>query len=238
MTNGDDIDELAGEYVLGTLDAAERTALTARRQREPALDAAIREWELRLAPLDAFTPDCEPPRDLLARIEQRLDQPSAPSAQVVELALLRRRLTGWRRLAIAASSMAASLLVLLGTRETLHRPPAQNFVAVFQQGDVLPSFYLTVDLERRVLTLRPVAATKQAGKTYQMWIASDQLGPAPQSLGLIDDDLAPTQKPLTGFDRSLLREATFGVSLEPAGGSPTGRPTSPDLHAKLLPAWH
>ena len=36
-------------------------------------------------------------------------------------------------------------------------------------------------------------------------------------------------------EQGLLQRATFGVSLEPSGGSPTGRPTSPALHAKLLP---
>ena len=112
----------------------------------------------------------------------------------------------------------------------------QSYVAVFQKDDVLPSFYLTIDLKSRELTIRPVNAERHPGKTYQLWIASDQLGPAPQSLGLVDTDLAPTRKTLASFDPQLLQKATFGVSLEPAGGSPTGRPTSPALHAKLLPA--
>jgi anti-sigma-K factor RskA len=33
----------------------------------------------------------------------------------------------------------------------------------------------------------------------------------------------------------LLQRATFGVSLERAGGSTTGRPSPGALHAKLLP---
>ena len=37
MSERDDIDALAGEYVLGTLDVAERRAVDARRLREPAL---------------------------------------------------------------------------------------------------------------------------------------------------------------------------------------------------------
>ncbi len=42
MTGDEDLDGLAGEYVLGTLDADERAAVAARRLREPALDMAIR----------------------------------------------------------------------------------------------------------------------------------------------------------------------------------------------------
>ena len=45
MTESDEIDVLAGEYVLGTLDAAERAAAQAQRRRNPALDAAIVAWE-------------------------------------------------------------------------------------------------------------------------------------------------------------------------------------------------
>lgn len=229
----EDITVLAGEFVLGTLDPAQRAAVAARRQREPALDTAIGAWEAELSPLDALTPPVEPPRGLFDQIERTLGAPAL--ASTVELADLRRRVQGWKRLAVAATSVAAALAVGIGVREGIYRHQPQNYVAVFQKDDVLPAFYLTIDLKSRELTVRPVGAQKQQGKTYQLWIASDQLGPAPQSLGLVDDDLAPTRKVLTTFDASLLQKATFGVSLEPAGGSPTGRPTSPALHAKLLP---
>lgn len=235
MTSEDDIEALAGEYVLGTLDAAERTAVAARRQREPLLDNAIIAWEARLAPLDQLTVDVPPPPDLLARIEQTIASGGQGGADTIDLAAIQQRLRTWRRRAIAASSIAASLLVYVGLRETVLQDEPQNYVAVFAQDDVLPRFYMTINLKTRELTVRPVGAERQPGKTYQLWIASDQLGPAPQSLGLVDEALAPTQKSLTRFDPALLQRATFGVSLEPAGGSPTGRPTSPALHAKLLP---
>ena len=237
MTTPTDIDELAGEYVLGTLDAVERATAAARRQREPALDAAIREWETRLAPLNALAASMPPPKDLFRRIEQRIsgDTLQQNTAAVAELAALRRHVTRWKRVAAAASAIAASALLMIGLRDTSYREPPKTYVAVFAKDDILPSFYLTMDLEKRELTIRPIDAQKQPGRTYQLWIASDQLGPAPQSLGLVDDNLAPTRKRLTTFDASLLQRATFGVSLEPAGGSPTGRPTSPALHAKLLP---
>ncbi|MFM9942323.1 MAG: anti-sigma factor domain-containing protein [Hyphomicrobiaceae bacterium] len=235
MTTADDIDALAGEYVLGTLDAGERAAVAARRLREPSLEAAIRDWEQRLAPLDAATPGAEPPAGLFEKIEARIGTAGTSDGRIVEIAALRRRLKTWRNLAIAASGLAASLVMVIGLRETVYRDAPQSYVAVFQKDDVLPSFYLTINLKTRELTVRPVDAQKQPGKTYQLWIASEQLGPAPQSLGLVDENLGPTRKQLTSYDANLLQRATFGVSLEPAGGSPTGRPTSPALHAKLLP---
>ena len=86
MTAQDDIDTVAAEYVIGTLDASERTAVAARRPREPALDQAIRAWEQRLAPLDIETPAVEPPADLFQRIESRLAGSGAvPGAHTVVL---------------------------------------------------------------------------------------------------------------------------------------------------------
>ena len=51
MTEDDDIDGLAGEYVLGSLSADERREVGSRRRADRALEAAIGAWEQRLAPL-------------------------------------------------------------------------------------------------------------------------------------------------------------------------------------------
>ena len=244
----DDGEMLAAEYVLGTLDAGERASIEARRGREPALQAAIAAWEQRLAPLDEMTPAVAPPAGLYARIEQRLDRPHTgpspapqisalrPPASSAEFLHLTARVKRWRGMALAASALAASLAVAIGLRETVLAPQPQNFVAVFHKDDALPSFLLSIDLATRQLTIRPVAAEPQAGKIYQLWIASEQLGPAPQSLGLLEDAKAPTRKSLATFEPALLAKATFGVSIEPPGGSPTGRPSGNPLHAKLYPA--
>ena len=53
MTDSYDIDDLAAEFVLGTLDSNERHSVMARRTREPDLEVAISQWEARLAPLRA-----------------------------------------------------------------------------------------------------------------------------------------------------------------------------------------
>lgn len=239
MNEAEDIDALAGEYVLGTLDREERAAVDRRRRQEKRLDAAIQSWQARLAPLDHAIRPVPPPADLLARIEARLgaDLEGRGGANVIALDAVRRSLSRWRAAALAASAVAASLLAFIGLRETMWSPqPVDRYVAVFAKDDVLPAFYFTIDLRSRTLTIRPVGAQPQQGKTYELWIASDELGPGPRSLGVLEASLAPTTKTLAGYDPELLQKATFGVSLEPEGGSPTGRPTSPALHSKLLPA--
>ena len=236
MTARDDIDVLAGEYVLGTLDAAERIAVGARRWREAPLDAAIAAWERRLSPLMETVAPVEPPADLLAQINARLDAGAMARDGPQRLVVLERSAQRWRRIAIAASALAACLLVATGVREVMRPQMATTYVAVFQKDDASPAFLLTVDLEARTLSVRAVAAQPQPGKSYQLWIASDRLGPAPQSLGLIEDASGATERALARYDRAIVEQATFGVSLEPAGGSPTGRPTGPAFHAKLIPA--
>jgi anti-sigma-K factor RskA len=234
MTEREDIDMLAAEYVLGTLDAAERSAVAARRQREPALAAAIDAWERRMSPLNELVPPVDPPPVLLDRIMQRLDGPETGGADVIAL---RRRLALWRRAAIAASAVAAALVAVIGVREAQWRDVPQSYVGVFQKDDVSPAFLLTIDIEKRQLTVRPVAAKPVPGRSYQLWIASDRLGTSPRSLGVINDqEFGEVRRVLASYEPDLLQKATFGVSLEPAGGSPTGVPTSPALHTKLYPA--
>jgi anti-sigma-K factor RskA len=55
-------------------------------------------------------------------------------------------------------------------------------------------------------------------------------------LGLLGGAAELTRKGLPGLDPAELRNATFGISIEPEGGSPTGRPTGPAIHGKLIPA--
>ena len=249
MTERDDITMLAAEYVLGTLDATERATVAQRRRREPELGAAITDWETRLSPLNDLVVQVEPPAGLLGKIEQSIRQAGAAnpardgdgrtpngdgrSAVVVEL---ERRVVRWRRTAIAATALAASLLLAVGLRETLSPRGAENFVAVFQKDDAQPAFLMSVNLATRELTIRPVTADRQVGKAYQLWILAEPLGPVPRSLGLLEDMLVPTRKTLSDFDPALLQKATFGISIEPPGGSLTGRPSGPALHGKLLPA--
>jgi anti-sigma-K factor RskA len=232
MNDREDIDDLAAEYVLGTLDASERTAVAARRQREGDLDAAIGAWEQRLAPLADAVPPLQPPAGLFAKIEARLAD-AGGAGQIIEL---QQRVRRWRNLAAAASAVAAFLLVTIGVREAVRPQVPSSYVAVFQKDDVSPAFLLSVDLQTRTLSIRMVAAERQPGKSYQLWIATEQSGGVPQSLGLIEDRSDITRTVLTSYDPSVVQTATFGVSLEPAGGSPTGRPTGPALHAKLIPS--
>jgi anti-sigma-K factor RskA len=119
-------------------------------------------------------------------------------------------------------------------REVPAAQPAR-FVAAFQKDEQSPAFLLTVDLDRRMVTVRMVSAERMTDKTYQLWMAT-QPGQPPSSLGLIGNDEFTQRAALAGYDPAVITSATYGISLEPLGGSPTGQPTGPVIHAKLVQA--
>lgn len=227
MTDRDDIEALAGEYVLGTLDAAERAAVEAGRGRDAALNDAIRAWERRLAPLSDVAAPVAASSSVLPRILSRIASSGANSAQIIDLT---DRLKFWRRTAAITSAMAASLLAVFLAREFTPQPKAKNLVAVLQKDAQSPAFLVSVDIDNKLMTVRPVAAKHEAGKSFELWLIHDSLG-KPRSLGLIDDPAVIRPAQLANYDKNVIENATLAVSLEPEGGSPTGDPTGPVLFA-------
>lgn len=76
-------DILAGEYVLGTLNAAERETVDRARVGDAELDRAIRDWERRLHPLTGAVPSLAPPPQTWAAVEAAIghDAPLMPAAE-------------------------------------------------------------------------------------------------------------------------------------------------------------
>jgi anti-sigma-K factor RskA len=180
---------------------------------------------------------------------------AAPSADIIDLT---QRVRRWRGLTVATGALAACLVAIVVARdvrpdlmptalqprqqvvevvkEVVREVPAARpaqFVAVFQKDEQSPSFVMSVDIEKRIVTVRQVAAERLADKSYQLWIAP-QPGSPPQSLGVLGTDEFTVKATLAAYDPAVINGATFGISLEPLGGSPTDRPTGPVIHAKLL----
>lgn len=242
MTDRGDLDMLAAEFVLGSLDAEERASVARRLQHEPELNALVEEWEVRLAPLAEAIEPVTPHPGVFVRIERQIDamqtKPGAEPANATapdNVIALQTRLRRWQW-STGIASAAAMLLVAVLLLQPRPEPTSQSFVAVFQQNDQQPAFMLSVDLTTRQLSIRPVEAKPLQDKSYQLWIKADPLGPDPRSLGVMNDNFELDQTAaLRDFDPELLKQATFGISIEPEGGSPTGQPTSPAIHGYLYP---
>jgi anti-sigma-K factor RskA len=169
------------------------------------------------------------------------------SADVIYLT---RRVRRWRRLSYALGAIAALLAIYVAVSQTAPdliparlRPAGgamvarsdgngrlaqDRLVAVLQQGPTAPAFLLTLDTRQRTFVVRRVSAKPEPGKSYELWLISSRF-PAPRSLGVVGGD-EYTEHPIPGnFDVDTLRAASYAVSLEPNGGSPSGAPTGPVL---------
>jgi anti-sigma-K factor RskA len=232
MTISPDDDFAAAEYALGTLDPSERATLAARRLREPELDEAIRAWEELLAPLAEVAPEIEPPRDLLPAIEARIRGASPEAPENGAIVALERSIRRWRAAAIAASIIAGVLAIGFVARETSRRSAPHEYVAILQKDAASPAFAVTVNLDKQELTVRPVAAQAPPGKSYELWIIDAKLGA--RSLGVIGDKSRGAS--LSAYDPAVVEGATYAVTVEPPGGSPTGQPSgAPVFVGKLIP---
>jgi anti-sigma-K factor RskA len=256
----EDQDMLAAEYVLGTLDADERAQAHALVESDARFAALVRGWERRLGELQAMVDPVEPPPHVWDRIkagtigiapEEPMRLPELPSArrrEPVKFSFAARNLALWRGATAAAGALAALLALYIGLREfdvlrsaapprpvetAQGPPPAGRFVAVLQRDATTPAFLLAVDIESRSLTVRRVAATPEPGRSYELWLVSDRF-PQPRSLGLVGEEEYTVRPTLASYDPDTISRATYAVSLEPQGGSPTGAPTGPVLFAGEL----
>jgi anti-sigma-K factor RskA len=139
----------------------------------------------------------------------------------------------WRAAAVSLSALAAALLLVVGIRESTRPDQPQNFDAVLQKDAASPAFLLTVDIATKELTIRAVAPDQQPGKSYELWLVNPQLG-NPRSLGLVETAGFSRPAALGAYERNVIEGATYAISLEPQGGSPTGQPTGPVLYAGKL----
>jgi anti-sigma-K factor RskA len=224
-TDRDELDALAGEYVLGTLGADERRAAEARLAADPAFEAAVAAWENRLQPLADALPAVEPPDGVLDRVLSRIDGVHGAGGENV--VHLRRALQRWRLTAAATAAAAAMLagVVLLD----LTAPPVRQseYVAVLTSEGAAPKFVASVNLDKGTISLRRVVTEAvPADKSYELWAIEP--GQAPKSMGLVEQ--ASVTMPLD----HAMDDLTLAISLEPKGGSTTGAPTGPVIFSGTL----
>jgi anti-sigma-K factor RskA len=216
------LDALAAEHVLGTLDAREAREVSRALPTHPALRDAVAAWEARLAPLTDLAPPQAPPPELWGRIEASLG--ARPEAVVT---LLRPgRL--WKAWALGSTALAAGLAAFI-----LLRPAEEpRMMTVLLTSGDQPAWLVEAEgggLRLASLNPRPV----EPGRVQQLW-ALPPGATAPVSLGLIPEGGQASVAPgLVRPEPGMLIE----ITLEPPGGSPTGRPTGPILFiGRLAPA--
>lgn len=215
------IERLAGEYVLGTLQGGARRRFEQLMTDSYRVRAVVWEWETQIAPLAAAVAPVTPPRHLWDNVRAGI-RPARPGAAE----RWRDRVALWRGLSLAAGAAALMLAVVIGVRA----PPtaAPEYVAVFNDEQAQAVWLVRADLDTGRIAVKAInARAAAADQAYELWMLPGG-GAAPRSLGLLPAGRQGTEQTLSPALLALLRGAQgLAVSLEPAGGSPTGLPTGP-----------
>jgi anti-sigma-K factor RskA len=226
---GDDL--LAAEYVLGVLSAEERAAAARRIEAEPAFARTVERWERHFGPMADAYQSAEPPASVKAALDRRLF-PQAPGQNAARAGLW-SSLALWRGLASAAvAAMLALAVVTYVVRPPLE--PQARYVASLAADGSDVRYLAFYDPATGEVGLSHVSGDRATGRDFELWMIEG--GQAPVSMGVIPVG-ASVHVPVSEATRQKLAQgAVLAVSLEPAGGSPTGQPTGPVVAAGDLRA--
>lgn len=212
---------LAGEYVLGTLGPAERRRVQSAMETDEALRREVQGWSDRLLPLAGLVPPLQPPSRVWMRVQASLGLAAAVSTHGTAWAGWWNSLPLWRSLASGGAVCALALAVVLALPPT---PNPQYVVVLVAPQDKAPGWVLQAS-DRRQIRLIPLGRMDvPPGKSLQFWTKADDWK-GPVSLGLIEPG-ASTRVTLDQLP-PLQPNQLFELTLEPANGSPIGRPTGP-----------
>lgn len=214
-TENDDLDGLAGEYVLGTLTGADRAQFEARLRIDAAAAHAVAAWSQRLQPLADAVQPAIPSASLWRRVAQEVGIPHQPGY---------RR---WIAAALAAAILAAALLF-----GDMARQPSVTAIATLASQSGAVAFTVSVREGRETLLVHAGTVDPLQDQSYELWVVPPS--GVPVSLGLVNES-GDTERDVPQDKRPLLETGVIlAVSLEPAGGSPTAAPTGPVLFTGAL----
>ena len=220
------LDALAAQYALGTLSLRARRRLADLGRVNSTVGTTLHDWELRLAALAEAVPGIAPAPRVWAGIRRRLGL-MTESAPARAPALWWASLSLWRGLAFGGFALAFALAVsVFGPRS---ERPDERIVVMLAGQDAKPVLLVSADRGGRYLTVKAVSPTVvPTDRALELWALPE--GKNPLSLGLV---------PASGIARlplgapagiALQNIPALAVSLEPPGGSPTGKPTGPVLY--------
>jgi len=226
---------MASEFAMGLLegDALARAKARMKSDREFAL--LVQDWQEKLSPmLDEIAP-VRPGRQVWEKISTRTfgpqNRPAAPRQSG-----LWGNLSFWRGLSFVSAGFAtaavAGLIFVLNPAKTPKMVNNQPLVAGLTATGKEPAFLARFDPVTGGLIIRTGLRDEKETRVAELWlIPADGV---PRSLGLLDEK-GVIALDVTGKNRVLFAKGgTLAVSLEPAGGSPTGAPTGPVIASGKL----
>jgi anti-sigma-K factor RskA len=224
-------EELAMDYALGLAEGAAMERAERLEKTDAVFRALVADWRERLSAIDATAPERPVPATGWAMLEAALDAPVPTRVTTVESVPQPRRSSLWESLgfwrpAAMAAAFAAVVLGISLARNIAAGPERPVYVAVLQTDGGRAAAVVNAYADGTV-TLVPIEQIGvPQGRILEVWtLQSREQGPV--SIGRMDQartlklDLAKLRRPEAGH--------LFEITVEPPGGSPTGRPTGPIL---------
>jgi anti-sigma-K factor RskA len=215
---------LASRYVLGTMPRLARARFDRLIAEQAVFCAEVRDWAETFAPLDAAERSLVPPPRVWQAIEAELgDAPVEPRTR--EPRFWWDSLALWRGAAGLAAAAVIALVVYIGVVGLRPPQPLPAVVAVLTDKSGVPAWVARSGRNRDAVVIRALARqTIDATHSYELWAIAS--GP-PQPLGLVSPE--PGKRLVIDVSALPPTGGVLAISLEPAGGSPTGAPTGPVL---------
>jgi anti-sigma-K factor RskA len=212
---------LAAEYALGTLQGSARRRFERSLKDDPGLRRLVVEWQTRLAPLD----DAVQPIAPRGRVWQAIRERIGPASRGPRFW---NSIGFWRGTALASTLAAAILVALLA-----FSPPRETMVVVMSDDQSRPAITVSwraQQIGEKRLRVRVIGhQTMDPDTAWELWMIPPG-GEKPVSLGLITTHETQSVVVPPQLRDAINSALALAMSVEPAGGSPTGQPTGPVLY--------
>jgi anti-sigma-K factor RskA len=216
ILSDDDI-ALAGEYVLGLLDAAGEAQTNARIATDNEFAAEVEAWRLRLQSM--LGREEVPPSHIWTDIEKALPSPSGQDVS-------HGKLIFWRTLTGISVSAAAILGILLLQEPDAQPVPAPEAPMIAALGSETGNASLTASYQADSGRMIVTPVSLDTGELYpELWIIPAD--GTPRSLGIVASKDATSMTVPADLRQYMGAGGTLAITPEPQGGGPGGKPSGP-----------
>lgn len=216
-------DTAAAELALGVLDGDERAAALRRMIAEPAFAREVEQWRDHFGMLFAGVGERSAPEGVFERVEARI-------GGAREVAAIRPR-NPWKPAALAASVAALAMTAVAFRPVPVAPTAAAPMIAAMAAADGSEGHPALYDASAGMVKI-PGAMPIPAGKSAQLWAIEGDKPPIP--LGTFKAS-GPGMYVAEAKMGAVIEPGTkLAITIEPMGGSPTGKPTGAVIASGLL----